>query len=343
MDHQEDKEEPGIYKWVTWIALGLPAFIAGVAIWKYTGVFGVTPSSEQETWGQFGDFWGGLMNPIVGLITIALLILTLTTQRRELADQRKELALQRKESQRSADALDAQHTAIQIQSFEQTLFKWFDNYRELVQSVEFSYVSTPSDGGVPERVLLSGQKALRRMTTNLYKIPPDLRAKIDIKDFDTIAALEQSEIDGAYDDIKRNATKSLDNEHVTATTALRTLYGIFKWISSNDDSCLQARKEMYAKIIRAQLSEYELRLLFINGIRNRGRKFVQYANEYAIFDNMHAANSPIINILLLATECPYTDRAFGGQKPRAFKEKQARREQANRIIDAVLAAPIKTL
>jgi fumarate reductase subunit C len=44
--------------------------------------------SKPEVWGQFGDFVGGLLNPIVGICTIILLIATLNLSRVELKEAR---------------------------------------------------------------------------------------------------------------------------------------------------------------------------------------------------------------------------------------------------------------
>jgi len=45
-------------------------------------------STKQETWGQFGDFMGGSLNPMLGFITILILLATMNIQRRELQEQR---------------------------------------------------------------------------------------------------------------------------------------------------------------------------------------------------------------------------------------------------------------
>ena len=45
-------------------------------------------------WGQFGDYIGGVINPIVGLITVVLVVRTLKVTRTEARDTRNELAKQ---------------------------------------------------------------------------------------------------------------------------------------------------------------------------------------------------------------------------------------------------------
>lgn len=44
----------------------------------YILVFQGGLSNEQGDWGQFGDYFGGVLNPILGFFTIILLIITLS-------------------------------------------------------------------------------------------------------------------------------------------------------------------------------------------------------------------------------------------------------------------------
>ncbi|MDK1234414.1 putative phage abortive infection protein [Cronobacter turicensis] len=64
----------------------------------------------------------------------------------------------------------------------------------------------------------------------------------------------------------------------------RYLYNLFKFIdeSSIDDSS----KKKYANILRAQISNYELMMLYYNGISKHGLKFRSYIEEYSLFDNL---------------------------------------------------------
>lgn len=66
--------------------------ILGVYFSKHHGSLG-----SQEVYGQFGDFIGGTINPILGFGTIVLLIWSIQIQMKELKDSRKELELTRNE------------------------------------------------------------------------------------------------------------------------------------------------------------------------------------------------------------------------------------------------------
>lgn len=59
---------------------------------------------------------------------------------------------------------------------------------------------------------------------------------------------------------------------------------MFKFISDaaiDDDS-----KKKYANILRAQISNYELLILFYNGNATHGRNFKKYFDAYAVLDNL---------------------------------------------------------
>ncbi|KJS23183.1 MAG: hypothetical protein VR76_14785 [Pseudomonas sp. BRH_c35] len=73
-------------------------------------------SNSQEVWGQFGDFMGGTLNPILGFITILILLSTMKIQRKELYEQR----LVSSENNR---ILTAQLDAMRNQALEMTFFK----------------------------------------------------------------------------------------------------------------------------------------------------------------------------------------------------------------------------
>lgn len=67
-------------------------------------------SPKQEIWGQFGDFVGGTVNPILSFLTLIALVLTVVLQirqldlaREELNNSKAELESTRKELERSAD------------------------------------------------------------------------------------------------------------------------------------------------------------------------------------------------------------------------------------------------
>ncbi len=83
------------------------------------------------------------------------------------------------------------------------------------------------------------------------------------------------------------------------------------------------RREGYpqaARIIRAQLSSDELKLLFFTGITDKGRKFGILANKYALFDNFDLSKQPYANIMRESLS------ESSGYEPAAFSSEEAKRK-----------------
>lgn len=69
--------------------------IAAAAIGGYFVYFGIMvgqpAATDPDKWGTFGDFFGGLMNPIVAFAAFYWLTQSVKLQKQELADTRREL------------------------------------------------------------------------------------------------------------------------------------------------------------------------------------------------------------------------------------------------------------
>lgn len=65
-------------------------------------------SSKTAVWGAFGDYIGGVLNPMFGFITIMILLYTVYQQSKELRKSTKALEYQSKEMQHSTKALENQ-------------------------------------------------------------------------------------------------------------------------------------------------------------------------------------------------------------------------------------------
>lgn len=97
MDTQQGAKDPVVLKAerAGWVALLIVMLIYGV-YFLYFRVFKALSVGSPEAWGQFGDYIGGLLNPVIGLVTIYLVIVNLKVIRKEAEDNRRELASQNK-------------------------------------------------------------------------------------------------------------------------------------------------------------------------------------------------------------------------------------------------------
>ena len=121
-----DDESPAHTVLIRWIRrIVLLAVVILVGVWStYAFVFWKHPVSlEAAEWGQFGDFVGGAVNPLLAFLTLVILALTIVLQSKqlllsgkELALSRKELELTREELRRSAHAQEQAERALKKQA-----------------------------------------------------------------------------------------------------------------------------------------------------------------------------------------------------------------------------------
>lgn len=77
-------------------AFALALLLITVVALAYIDQFGTERSVSRDAWGQFGDYFGGLLNPILSLLAFGALMYS--------------LVLQREESQKNQERFDAQYS-----------------------------------------------------------------------------------------------------------------------------------------------------------------------------------------------------------------------------------------
>lgn len=98
----------------------------------------------------------------------------------------------------------------------------------------------------------------------------------------------------------------------------RFIYNIFRYI--HESSIDRKEKLRYCRIVRSQLSDYELLLLFYNGLNKYGEeKFKPLIELYAIFNNL-----PLDLLLSIAHKGYYANTAYELPTSDAFQETQAK-------------------
>ena len=69
---------------------GLAIAFAVLPLVAYIGMFGAKWSQSHDVWGQFGDFFGGFLNPIFALLAFVAVIYNLQLQSKQLEVAREE-------------------------------------------------------------------------------------------------------------------------------------------------------------------------------------------------------------------------------------------------------------
>jgi len=181
--------------------------------------------------GEFGDFFGGVLNPILTFLMFLGLIITIVMQKTELA-------LARKEFSKTASALKEQSVSSKQQVLENTFFNLLKIHNDTLESLRFN-----------DEVLCCAINTENEKTSG--------RAVFS-------SILSWINIEERVENTLDNYMMFQETENHVVGHYFRGLYQILKFI--NDCELSEMEKEKYSRLLRAQLSSDELALLYFNCI-----------------------------------------------------------------------------
>lgn len=256
------------------LIIGLLVIIFTISLYIHKFGFGLWDKPDQ--WGQLGDFFGGVLNPLLGFLSLIFLLITLTQNQKALNQNKKalnqneqalkinseELALTREEVSGSRSALEAQARILEKQNLEGTFFQLLSLYNEIVSSTDITNNTTE----------YTGRDAFHLLNQDLtmhFNYPKGTNIKEKINNgYLTFYKSKQNEI-GHY---------------------FRILYNIIKFIDvSNLDD-----KKRYTNLLRAQLSSSELRIIFYNCLSEEGVKFKPLIEKYSLLKFLPLDNNSLL-------------------------------------------------
>jgi len=234
---------------------------AVILILTYATNFHGPLSSNPEHWGQFGDFLGGVLNPVFSFLALLALLATFSLQIRELKISSREL-------QNSATALSQQNNTLRQQQFEVSFFQLLTLHNTIVNSIDLiDKEKNATKGRDCFKVFL------RRLEREISGHP-----NCNENEFKLIYSIF-----------------FISHEHELGHY-FRLLYNIIKLIKNTE----QIDKKFYTNIIRAQLSSNELMLIFYNCISELGNeKFKPLVEEFSLLKTIPRATLPNKNLLQL--------------------------------------------
>lgn len=267
MDKDENDKETdlGIY------IIGAISVLLIIGLWTYT-YFELKdmPSADR---GTLGDMFG-TVNALFSGLAFAGIIFTILLQRKELGYQRKELKETRAE-------FVIQNKTLKNQRFENTFYNLVSLHNQIVNDIDYDKTRSINR----ERVLVTvkGRDVFRDR-------------------FNTLDSMLDNEpkLNETY--LKFYQERKTDFGHY-----FRNLYRIIKMIHETEfvtyeeleldrnkqtdkekyNLCNYLERYKYTCIVRAQLSDYELLLLFYNCLSDNGvEKFKPLVEEYAILKNL---------------------------------------------------------
>ncbi|MFB2680519.1 putative phage abortive infection protein [Shewanella mangrovisoli] len=265
---------------LSWLMIG--GVISAVLI--YGGVLLVLtwPISELSisSSGVFGDSFGVLTSLFSGL-AFAGLIITIVMQRDELALQRQELNLTREELSGQKEEMRAQNETLKVQRFENTFFKMLEFLENCRNDVFYQGFQRPP---------LEGRDAIKA----LY----DAFTEGFLCNWVQDSSFNQKRVFKEECKIPEGISEEYSNFYIKYGDELgqyyRTLYNLLKLVDRAD---FIDDKTVYTNLVRAQLSRYELLLLFYNCISMFGvDKMAPLIKKYNVLKHLESTMLPEENI-----------------------------------------------
>ncbi len=202
---------------------------------------------------ELGDFVGGITAPFLSLVAVVLLYLTYMSQKQELRESRKLLQIQ-------TETLDKQQ-------FENTFFQLLSVHSNLVNSIDLR------DSKNKSLIISEGRDCFEIF----YR---KLRSAIHLE---ALKAKEEKVELASLRTTMVGYNSFFKEYHSDIGHYFRNLYHIIKFVHN---SKIKNKKD-YTNLVRAQLSSFELVLLFYNCKSEFGNeKFMPLLTEYDLLKNM---------------------------------------------------------
>ncbi len=214
---------------------------------------------DVQNRGTFGDMFGSVNALFSGLAFVGL-VYAILLQRNELKLQREELEHTREELKGQKEVLSAQNkTAIQ-QNFDNTFFQLLRLHNDIVNAIDVRDENA--------RVTFTGRDCFEVFSNYLNKCHM------------------QTGRDGSGDELERIETFYTRHYHKHQSDLghyFRNLYNIVKFVDNSN----VPDKRLYTNLVRAQLSSYELVLLFYNCLSTKGKeKFHPIIEKYSLLKHL---------------------------------------------------------
>jgi len=278
----QDEEDSKLQRTMSWTLVGAAVFAAALpfAYWVWFSLVNNVPAERSDTakWGAFGDFVGGLLNPVVAFLALFWLTRSIAIQREELRDTKR--------------ALSDQAETARKQSFEGTFFSLLDQHNKVLESLQQT------------------EKTKTGATwTRIDVIHSDI---FDNATFLSTANQRFGRFDGVLGHYFRILYQILKFIAINAPeTSLKGGFSGSMLLASPPS----ASEKLYSNIVRSFLSSKVTQLLAVNCYcKNQDSTYWHYkclVERYALLEHMPFEVNNHLNPVLKETFKHYDARAFG--------------------------------
>lgn len=214
-------------------------------------------SNDQEVWAQFGDYFGGTLNPIFAFLAFIALLITiklqneaLQTSKDELKASREELEKSRKAQEEQSKSLQLQNQATKLQMFENTFFELLRQHNDVIN--KFSNGKFNGDEAISSHLEIFNNQRKKSKDSN----PENLKE--------------------LFNHLKNRKSFKF----------FRTLLSVLILIDKNKELLDEKQIVDYLFIMQAQISDAEMVLFYYYGIIFYDSKVKEILENYSFFEKI---------------------------------------------------------
>lgn len=293
------------YEKVSWMRFG-PVFLAvsvmliffvAFVLWLKISVNVDFPllkfsnAKQLEYMGQIGDFFGGVLNPLLSFMALIAVLFTIKMQSKELKEA--------KEETRIANRIqDKQTTVFERQNFESVLFRLLDVHSRLAERLRTNHRHVEADRFkvVVDNVLdlVNENEPIKTRTFNFGNFEDWQKLK---------TARERSNVEGLAKLLAAVKISVTQENKILLSQYFRNMYQILKLIDNfkleiyeeGSDKGKKSKRQLrmeyfqrrqYCNILRAQVSDDELKVLYLNCLTPTGFGLKYYVEKYSLLKHM---------------------------------------------------------
>lgn len=251
-----------------WGGIVILAVTAFLYIELSNHIFGITEKSF-ELFGSIGEYIGGVVGSFWALAGVILFYEALRFQRDELELQRAELKYQRSEIMEQTRQYIIQNQVLLTRKLETTFFQLLSLHNEIVSSISISSAEF-------RKYSHNGDKTAKgRYCFHFYY---ERFGKIVRDNFD-LTGVAASDKEGLEDVLKESYRHLFQKFQEDLGHYFRNLFNLLTFVHKSK----LHNKKFYINLIRSQLSNYELLLLFYHSLSDYGVRLKPLLEKYSFF------------------------------------------------------------
>ena len=248
--------KPNRLLWILGIA-AVAAFL--IVLGLYIAYFkNLSVTNDSATWGTFGDYLGGTLNPIISFLALIGLLYTIHQQAQEMQATREELKQAAEQQRQQVEQQSRQSEIFNLQQFESTFFSLLEQHNKAVEKIEAESIFEELHNIYNKKIdqittrkpseELSNSHAIKSINQH-YELKSYFNLLFQILKFISISLSKNSESNNSED--LKITIKDFDADNKRSKEKLSHEY-------------INPQERMYSDILRSFIPNIILKLLALN-------------------------------------------------------------------------------